>query len=183
MLLALLLALGPVEHRGLFLHFDAGFGGFHSPIANPSGSWWSPGSGLGLSIGAGVTETLALHASAFVAGSWSKAPCNYMRVDFCETTGTGFLGAAAGGTWYWMPANLFVSAVAGVGQLSFASGFYPPRPRTGMVGKVALGKEWAVGGAFGVGLAAELFFYTDVGQASAAFTVLSPQLALSTTFY
>jgi hypothetical protein len=67
------------------------------------------------------------------------------------------MGALGGGlTYYFMPVNMYVSGSLGAGSLSLGDS----DSDTGVVGEFMLGKEWWLGGSWGLGAAGVFGFHS-----------------------
>ena len=184
-----LLAMAPVSidpapgHHGLFLRLDLGAGYYRSSSGDVA---ISGGSGaLGFSIGGNVADNVALFVSLFdfapgmptvSAGGSSATPRDF-------TAGAG--GAGIGLNYYFMPMNVFLSATAGVGGMTYHGGFFSSHIGAGLAGRVGAGKEWMISESWGLGLAGYLnFAFTpDEYSGQPGWQTWSPVVAFSATFY
>lgn len=186
LLLALALPSAPPDahrHHGFFLHADLGLGYFRSSASGAAIT--GLGAGLDLSVGFGISERVAIYAAIFDAVT--AAP--RLSVDGVQSAprdwsaGTGGLGA--GLSYYFMPANLYLTAAAGAGALTVTQGSTSYSTKIGFVGRFGLGKEWFVSDSWSLGGALLLVFgtHTDQGDAPQRWTTVAPLLAFSATFY
>ena len=66
----------------------------------------------------------------------------------------------AGLTYYFMPVNIYISGSAGAGKLSLDSPSGDSESDQGLVGELTVGKEWWVGGGWGLGLSGSFGFHS-----------------------
>jgi hypothetical protein len=65
-----------------------------------------------------------------------------------------------GVTYYFMPVNMYISGSLGAGQLSVDSPLGGGDSDTGLAGEVSIGKEWWLGGSWGMGVAGAFGFHS-----------------------
>ena len=157
------LAGEPRTHDGFFLRLSAGVGSANSEIED-SGTdvEFSGGTGDGnIAIGAVVARNLAVHGTLF---GWvaSDPDIDVEGLGSGETNGDLDLsGFGAGVTYYFMPVNMYLSGSLGAGQLSFdGDNGFDGESDTGIIGDITLGKEWWVGGSWGLGVAGAFGFHS-----------------------
>lgn len=137
---------------------------------------------LGFSLGGHVREDLSVFGHASV----SSAPGP-----------TASLGASSGGTdswlnlvsvgpgvnYYFMPSNVYVSAVLSLTGLFAAAKNRSGSSEVGLGARFAVGKEWWVGDRWGIGVAGQFSFGSNQDQGSSAhWKTISPALAFSASF-
>lgn len=170
-LAALLSAAAAPSHHGFFLRMDLGFG-YSDATANDT-SIRGPGGAFGFSIGGNIAENLALFGAIVGGGSTADDPA------------ATFSGVGPGITYYFMPANIFLSGSFGLGSIRIRQNNLEHRTQTGVMGRLGLGKEWFVSDSWGLGLAAYLNWAAakDDVPNPPTWTAVSPLLAFSATFY
>ena len=133
------------DHEGgFFLRLSAGGGGA-STEAKDAGYTFKFSGPAG-------DVNFAIHGTLF---GWSITDPD---IEFGGTTGNGkgdlTLGAFGGGvTYYFMPANLYLSGSLGVGKLEYKQGNLSGRSSSGIVFDATIGKEWWTGDTWGLGVA------------------------------
>lgn len=129
---------GPRDHDGgFFLRMSTGFGADHTKSV-----WWNPADPQTATISISSDEILlgrmfgsnfALHASI---SEWSRGHDKL-----------AILGIGGGLTYYFMPANVYVTANAEAGSDESS------RNATGLVLNLSVGKEWWASDRWGLGVA------------------------------
>lgn len=116
-------------------------------------------------IGGIIAENLALHGTIF---GWSVSDPD---VDFFGNVGSvndatlTMAGFGGGITYYIMPANVYLSPSVGFGILSLDDSETDP----GFAFDATIGKEWWVGGSWGLGLAGTFGYHSipdDISNAN-----------------
>jgi hypothetical protein len=147
---------GPRSHdEGFFLRLSAGGGPASTKLESGGEKVELSGSAadVNFAIGAIVSPNLAVHGTLF---GWLISDPDV------EITGLGseqanadvdLSGFGAGLTYYFMPANVYVSGTIGAGTLSIdgVGGNY--ESDTGILFDLTVGKEWWVGNRWGLGVA------------------------------
>ncbi len=153
----------PRTHDGFFLRLSAG-GGYSSTSLDDGSSELklSGGSGdVNLAIGGMIAPNLALHGTLL---GWSITDPDVDLTGFGsgEINGDLSMGAlGAGVTYYFMPANIYLSGTVGVGSLTMdLSGGPSVDSEDGVVVDLTAGKEWWVGNSWGLGVAAGMMFHS-----------------------
>lgn len=149
---------GPRDHEGgFFLRLSAGYGYAQTELGDPVTMKYYGFSGdVNFAVGGVIFDNFALHGSLF---GWSVMDPD---VDIGGTEGEreGYLtlsGLGVGFTYYMMPANIYVSPSIGVGNLTDDSG---NNTEMGLMVDLTLGKEWWVGGSWGLGVAGTFGFHS-----------------------
>lgn len=146
----------PREHDGFFLRLSAGAGTAQTELDDSgSKSELSGGSGdVNFAIGGIVARNLALHATLF---GWllsePDVEFNGSELGSADDVDVDLSAYGAGLTYYLMPANVYFSGSAGAAQLSIDSPSGDGETDTGFFGEITIGKEWWVGGSWGLGVA------------------------------
>jgi hypothetical protein len=176
------------RHEGFFLRMDLGFGWSWSFVS--SSKVTGIGSGLGIGIGGNVGDNLALFGELFAAGT-SKPRLDGMDVGM-ESLSVGGIGV--GLTYYFMPQNVFVSTIAGVGSLarrqnsvcagssSQGCGTYTASD-PGFIARAGIGKEWHVSRTWGLGIAGYLNLGINRTSLGETWNTVVPIVAFSATLY
>lgn len=155
----------PRTHDGFFLRLSAGFGGAGSKISDPTGSIdFSGFSGdVNIAVGGMVQPNLAVHGTIF---GWSVSdPDADVTITGLGTASGTINGTATmsgfgpGITYYFMPANMYASASAGIGRLEL-DGDVDGSTKTGFALDLTVGKEWWAGENWGLGLAGAFSFHS-----------------------
>jgi len=151
----------PRTHDRFFLRMAAG-GGWFSNKLNGVGAdlEFSGFSGDGdIAIGGMVSPNLALHGTIF---GWAAADPDLKLTPGGSGTakGTVDMSAFGGGlTYYFMPANVYVSGTLGFGSFSFTPDNGPSTDTgDGLAFELTAGKEWWVGNSWGLGISGAYTF-------------------------
>jgi len=168
LMLALLLVVpatvraGARDHEGgFFLRMVLGGGIAGSSIDTDSTDvdFSDAGFIFDIAIGGMVSDNLALHGAIF-GWSMSDPDAEVNGVDIGSAQGDLTLAAFGGGlTYYFMPINIYVSGMAGFGQLSGDDGI-TGESDFGLATNFMVGKEWWVSGRWGLGLAASFGYHS-----------------------
>jgi hypothetical protein len=145
----------PRTHDGFFLRLSAGSGGANASADTPGGSLELEGTGSGdvnIAIGGAVKPNLILHGTLW--GWLISDPDATGPFGPGTLVGDVDLSAFGGGlTYYFMPVNIYLSGSAGFGTMTVDSGAIQGETDSGFVTDLTLGKEWWVGGSWGLGVA------------------------------
>ena len=165
-------------HRGFYFHADLGFGYYNSSGGGNTIS--GTGGGLGVCIGGGVADNLALFGELFDA---VVANPNINGTS-TQNTNAGIGGLGVGVAYYVSPINLFLSGIVGFGRLITESNGTQGSSDPGLVARVGVGKEWMVSQSWGLGVAGYLNFGSNKDQGGTpTWTTVSPLVAFSATFF
>ncbi len=152
---------GPRDHSGgFFLRLSAGSGYAQTEFGDPATTKYSGFCGdLNFAIGAAVLSNLAVHGTLF---GWSILD---PTVEFGGLSGelSGNLTLSAigvGVTYYFMPINIYISPSVSMGRLVMESGGFSGNTEMGLAFDVTLGKEWWVGGSWGLGVAGAFSYHS-----------------------
>jgi hypothetical protein len=148
-----------------------------------------------LAIGGSLIENLALHGNLLLFGMSVNKKVDDVEDNSYDRLSTGMLLLGGGVTYYFMPTNLYLSAVTGVGALSESrylddddeTAFTEIESGAGVGFSLSLGKEWWVGrmGEWGLGAAITGTVVTApvrIGELSTRFLGHSIALNFSATF-
>jgi hypothetical protein len=166
LLVALLLAAscslalaGDRDHEdGVFLRLSAGGGSANTSISDGVDEIELSGSigDLNIAIGGMVAPNLALHGTLF-GWSASSPGVKVNGVDLGDLPGDVTAAAIGVGlTYYFMPANFYLSGSVGSGRMELDMGGFNGETDRGLMIDLTLGKEWWVGDSWGLGIAAGL---------------------------
>lgn len=175
---------GVHRHRGLFLRLDGGVGYLRSSsmLNGEDASLSGVAMSLGFSLGANVREDL----SVFGHASISAAPGPDVSLGASSGGSDAWLNLVSVGpgvSYYFMPSNVYVSAVLSLTGLFAAAKGGSGNSEIGLGARFALGKEWWVGDRWGIGVAGQFSFGSNQDQGSSAhWKTISPTLAFSATF-
>jgi hypothetical protein len=153
----------PREHDGFFLRLSGGGGAAQAEIEESGDTFGlSGGSGdLNIAIGHTVARNLALHGTLF--GWLLSEPdlkVNGSELGSVENVDIDLTAFGGGLTYYFMPVNIYLSGSAGAATLTVDSPDVDTETDTGFFGEITLGKEWWVGGSWGLGLAGAAGFHS-----------------------
>jgi hypothetical protein len=146
---------GPRDHNGgFFLRLSTGIGYAQSEFGDPASIKLYGASGdANIAVGMVVLPNLALHATLFGwALSEPTVEIGGSSGDFPGDATVGSFGI--GLTYYLMPVNIYLSGSAGISKLQVeVLGAITGETDDGPAFDVTLGKEWWIGGNWGLGVA------------------------------
>ena len=148
---------------GLFIRLSAG-GGYASTETEVDGrsvtmKMDGPAAEFNFAIGGMVRPNLALHGTIF--GWYMHQPDLAVGSQSGTLQADLNLGALGGGaTYYFMPANAYISASFGFGPLSIEADDVTVESDFGPVFDVTIGKEWWVGDEWGLGVAGGFSYHS-----------------------
>ena len=149
---------GPKDHTRFFLRLTAG-GGYASSSDDETDVTGLAGD-FGAAVGACVSENFALHAT-FFGWSQSNPDVEIANLGSGELDGSyGMSGYGGGATYYFMPANVYLSGSLGVGYLSIDTDFGDDTSDAGFAMDLSVGKEWWVGNSWGLGVAGAFGYFS-----------------------
>ncbi len=168
---------------GFFLRLSGGLGGADSgPEIPGEDPQLSGASGdVNLAIGGVVSPGLALHGTLW---GWSiSEPTVEWADEEGWFPGDLSLSAIGGGvTYYFMPANLYLSGSLGFATLSLDVGHTQlGESDTGLAMDFTVGKEWWVGARWGLGVAGAFGYHSVPGDADEDWSGKSVALRFSAT--
>jgi hypothetical protein len=148
------------HYGGFFLRLSTGFGGAQTEYSDPS----FPPKFSGLSGDANIAigasfNNFVLHATIF--GFVISDPA--LEIGGVSGTFNGNVSVysvGVGVTYYLMPANLYLSGSAGIGSLELDMGAGSIESDPGPAFDLTLGKEWWVGGSWGLGVAGAFGYHS-----------------------
>jgi hypothetical protein len=153
----------PREHdKGFFLRLSAGGGGARTTIddvpvfegeEDVDLEFSGPAGDVNFAIGGTVSPNLASHAT--LAG-WSvsdpEVDLGPIDVEIDDAT-LSLSMFGAGATYYFMPANIYISGSIGAAMLTSEVDGDEEESDTGIAVDLTAGKEWWVGNSWGLGVA------------------------------
>jgi hypothetical protein len=173
------------RHRGLFVRLDGGLGYLRSSsmLNGEDASLSGLAMSLGFSLGGNVREDLSVFGHAAI----SSAPGPSASLGGSSGGSDAWLNLVSVGpgvSYYFMPSNVYVSAVLSLTGLFAAGKNRSGNSEVGLGARFAVGKEWWVGDRWGIGVAGQFSFGSNQDQGSAAhWKTISPALAFSATFH
>lgn len=157
-------------HEGFMLRMSTGFSGVGVGIAPERSAELGAAAGggaLNLMIGTSIVPNLVLHADLMaVGGSDVRAEVDDGSDDF-EGEDFGMGAAGLGVTYFIMPYNLSLTGSLMMGAFELET--RPDQTYTTdylVLGKIGIGKEWAVSQNWGLGVATNLFAGSGEGEDS-----------------
>lgn len=152
---------GPRDHAGgFFLRLSAGYGYAQTEFGDPTTmKYYGVAGDVNFAVGAVVFDNFALHGSLF---GWSiMNPTLELGAGSGEVDGYLTLsGLGVGLTYYIMPANIYISPSVGLRRLTLESGGITSNTEMGLMLDLTLGKEWWVGGSWGLGVAGAFGYHS-----------------------
>lgn len=147
---------GTRDHDGgFFLRMSGGLGIAQTTLEGNLMSFSGVTSSTNMAIGGGLFNNFALHATAF--GFLIPDP-DVEVLGIPGTTSLDIMLSGVGvGVTYYMPVNIYISPSIGIGALSDEAG---GGTGLGFALDLTLGKEWWVGGSWGLGVAGAFGFHS-----------------------
>lgn len=153
----------PSTHDGFLLRLSAGVGGAKTSedIGNSSLEVSGPSGDVNFAIGGMISPNFAIHGTLF---GWTLTNPEVQLTGHGSGELNGDLSMSAlgaGFTYYFMPANLYISPSVGVGTLTMdinSLGNLESDP--GLAMEFTLGKEWWVGNSWGLGVAGAVGYHS-----------------------
>ena len=153
----------PRTHDGFFLRLSGGLGSANTSVDIGGTDFELSGrTGDGnIAVGGMIGTNLALHGTFF---GWATNDPDFdvEGLGSTEANGDLSLSAVGGGvTYYFMPANIYLSGSLGAAWLSFdGDETLDGESDTGIMGELTLGKEWWLGGSWGMGIAGAFGYHS-----------------------
>jgi len=152
---------GPRDHAGgFFLRLSAGYGYSQTELGDPgTNKYYGVSGDLNFAVGGVIFDNFALHGSLF---GWSIMDPTLEVGDASGEAGGSLIlsGLGVGLTYYIMPANIYISPSVGLGNLTQDSGGDTGETKMGLMLDLTLGKEWWVGGSWGLGVAGAFGYHS-----------------------
>ncbi len=152
---------GDRDHDGgFFLRLSAGSGYAQTELGDPTVmKYYGPCGDVNFAVGGVVLRNLALHGSLF---GWTIIdPSLEIGTIPGEINGSLMLsGFGAGITYYIMPINIYISPSVGIGRLTLESNGQTGETEMGPFFDFTVGKEWWVGGSWGLGVAGTVGYHS-----------------------
>jgi hypothetical protein len=149
---------GAHTHDGFFLQLNGALGGLWSSAKQSTGDITASGAmaATSVTVGGAVARNLVLGAQAWeVAGVAPDVDANGQTTDRSTNSVLALFALGVNLTYYFMPANVFVSATPSFGRLFLARELRAHDTELGFALRLAAGKEWWVSDNWGLGLAVE----------------------------
>lgn len=150
------------------MRLSGGFGFSNAAFDDPGETTLSGFGGMGsFKFGATIARNVALGVDLFGLNMFEPSVSqNGDDLGNAEGTRASVGAIGLGGTFYVMPANLYIAASAGVGlgTIEYRGRFggieltAEENSRAGFAANVMIGKEWWVSRKWGIGLAGQLVF-------------------------
>ncbi len=153
----------PRTHDGFFLRLSAGAGGAKTSedFSNSSLEVSGAAGDVNFAIGGMISPNFAIHGTLF---GWSLTDPEVKLTGYGSGTLNGDLSMSAVGagfTYYFMPANLYISPSVGVGTLTLdIDGLDDVESDPGLAMDFTIGKEWWVGNSWGLGVAGAVGYHS-----------------------
>lgn len=193
---------GAHKHEGFFLRLNVGFGaGGASYKERVDGMQVSRVKTRGLegvfelSIGGTVVENLILHGSVMLTSMGSHKTVDGVEDSSYDDISTSMYLVGGGATYYFMPTNIYLTLMVGLGGLVEKRAYDPRHDEwdvevdtdVGFASALGIGKEWWVGRrgewAIGAALMAGVFVAPiEIDGLSSTFRGNSVSMTFSTTF-
>jgi hypothetical protein len=153
----------PRTHDGFLLRLSAGGGGAKTSEDFENSSLEISGSAgdVNFAIGGMISPNFAIHGTLF---GWSLTDPEVELTGYGSGELNGDLSMSAVGagfTYYFMPANLYISPSVGVGTMTLdIDGLDDIESDPGLALDFTLGKEWWVGNSWGLGVAGAVGYHS-----------------------
>lgn len=149
------------RHLGFYLHVDSSVDAYHSQATGSSLVLSGAALSVNLAVGGALFENFILAARFWVTDPLSIHTSNGDPFGLTNSNSqfSGF-GAGLEAKYYFMPINLFISGMVGLGSIALSnpapSGPTPVGSNSaGAIIQLSFGKEWWVARHVGVGVAAQ----------------------------
>ena len=186
---------GNDDHHGFMFRGTLGFGGGSVGVSSNSssgdGSFGGSNGLASFAIGGAVAPNFALGIESF-AVSFLEPKLTISGQEYATKSGTKLSTAGLGllGTYYFMPANIYLSGTFGMATTSLeytsSSGQIKKNESDrGIGGNIKVGKEWPVAHDWNLGVAAHYIFASvpDSASTSTTLTTSAFGLAFSATYF
>jgi hypothetical protein len=163
------------SHEGLFIRLDAGIG--YKAMNEPGTSYGDlkldgAAGTFGVAIGGTIANNLILagHLYASSASNPTASSSNGASVSTTDTTLT-MVGVGPELTYYFMPANVYVSGTVALTRLALTMNGSTADSNAGVGVLLALGKEWYVSDKWGIGAAGQFRWSSNQDNGTNAPTI------------
>lgn len=179
-------AYGPpaFRHLGLALRFDLGIG-YLGTSASPGDLKISGGGGsFGFMVGGAISENLILGGELWDVVTFSPTFTQGGVTVTGVSASMALVGVGVNLTYYFMPANVYLSLSPSITNVNLTTGGMTGSTESGFGMKIALGKEWWVADHWGIGLAGQFYFSSNVdkGPNPPTWSSLAGGIAFSATY-
>jgi hypothetical protein len=176
----------PTAHRhlGFALRLDGGIGYLGTSDSMLDMSIKGVSGSFGFIIGGAVVENFIIAADFWdmvaFSPTFSQGGISVTGTD----TAMALVGFGLNLTYYFMPANVYLSVSPSLTSVSLTSNGTSGSTESGFGMKIGVGKEWWVGDHWGLGLAGQFFFSNnkDKGTNPPTWSTLAGGLAFSATY-
>jgi hypothetical protein len=172
------------RHLGFALRLDAGIGYMGTTASDIDASIKGGAGSFGLVIGGAVAENFILGADLWDTVVFSPTfKQGGVSVSGTDTSLT-LAGFGVNLTYYFMPANVYVSVSPSITTVSLTRGGLSGSTDAGFGMKLGVGKEWWVSDHWGLGVAGQFFFASnkDSGAGSPTWSSTAFSVAFSATY-
>lgn len=172
------------RHLGFALRLDGGIGYTGTTESDIDLSIKGVSGSFGLVIGGAVAEDFILGADLWdtvaFSPTFSQGGTSFTGTD----TSLTLAGFGLNLTYYFMPANVYVSVSPSLTTLSLTRAGSSGSTDIGFGMKLAVGKEWWVSDHWGIGVAGQFFFASNKDQdpSPLKFSTLAGGVAFSATY-
>jgi len=179
------------RHVGFFFRADLGFGYLSTSAVVPvdGGRMRASISGFavsfGVTAGGAIAENLILAGEAWISSVDSPTFTSGGQSFRSDNASLDLFGIGLQLTYWFMPANAYLSVTPSFSTLGTTEGNVTTEAQPGFGLKVALGKEWWIGGHWGLGVAGQFFFgaNADAGAPGpVTWTTLGGSVAITGTY-
>lgn len=178
------------DHRGFFLRMHLGLGYLNSAVKDSTTDLALSGMAgtFSIALGGSVSPGFALFGEVVDSVAVEPTVKNNGVGDTAKNTNYGHVGVGFGASYYFLPANFYLSATALMARLTIqtASGGASLTGNSdwGPGLKLQAGKEWWVSGTWGLGVAAMLMAGSNPagGGSGSKFGTLSGAVVFSATY-
>jgi hypothetical protein len=172
------------RHKGFALRLDLGVGYTSSKAVDIDASMKGTSVPFGLVIGGAVAEDFILGADFWGTTAFSPTLSQGGLSSVPGDTSFALTGFGLNLTYYFMPANIYVSLSPSITSVSLTVSGASGSTESGFGMKMAVGKEWWVSDHWGLGLAGQFFFASnkDKGTDPPTWSTTAFALAFSATY-
>ena len=178
------------RHLGFLFRAELGFGFMSTSATVPveggvtRGFIEGPAATFAMSAGWSILENLSLAAEAWMISAYSPIFGSAGQSIRIDDSSVDLFGMGLQVTYYLMPVNVYLSVTPSISTLSTTEANVSTSTREGFGLKVAAGKEWWIGGHWGIGLSGQFFLGSnpDAGAAGVIWTTMGGAVAVSATY-
>ncbi len=151
------------RHLGFLVRPYLGFGYLSSTIPAAGGDLTLSGAAgqFGVVVGGAVSENFILGGEFYVTAVGNPSASRNGVSQTLNDSSFGNLGFGPNLTYYFMPANIYLSLTPALTKVTFTQSGVGSSSDWGFGGRAAVGKEWWVSDHWGLGVAGQFTYSTN----------------------